>query len=111
MFKKRDCIAILLTIPFISFAQQPTDSVQITKTLDEVSINALRAREKTPVAFTNINQSEIEKGNLGQDIPYIISLTPSIVTTSDAGAGIGYTSFRVRGSDATRINVTVNGFL
>tara|TARA_B100001758_G_scaffold247507_1_gene265607 strand:+ start:4867 stop:7068 length:2202 start_codon:yes stop_codon:yes gene_type:complete len=109
MFKKRDCIAILLTIPFISFAQESIDSVQITKTLEEVSVNALRAGAKTPIAFTNINQSEIEKRNLGQDVPYIISLTPSIVTTSDAGAGIGYTSFRVRGSDATRINVTVNG--
>ena len=71
----------------------------------------LRAGEKTPVAFTNISKSEIEKQNLGQDLPYIISLTPSLVTTSDAEAGIGYTSFRIRGSDPTRINVTINGIL
>jgi iron complex outermembrane receptor protein len=77
--------------------------------LNEVNVNALRAGEKTPVAFTNISKAEIEKGNLGQDLPYIISLTPSVVTTSDAGAGVGYTGFRVRGSDPTRINVTVNG--
>ena len=102
-------MAVLLTIPFIGFTQQPIDSAQITKTLNEVNVNALRAGKKTPVAFTNINQSEIEKGNLGQDLPYMISLTPSVVTTSDAGAGIGYTGFRIRGSDATRINVTVNG--
>jgi len=102
-------MSVLLTIPFIGFAQQLTDSVQIKKVLNEVNVNALRAGDKTPVAFTNINQEEIEKGNLGQDLPYMISLTPSVVTTSDAGAGVGYTGFRVRGSDATRINVTVNG--
>lgn len=102
-------MAALLAIPFIGFAQQPSDTVSVHKVLDEVNVNALRANEKTPVAFTNINEAEIEKGNLGQDLPYLISLTPSVVTTSDAGAGIGYTGFRVRGSDPTRINVTVNG--
>ena len=109
MFNKKNCIAALLALPFIGFAQQPTDSITLKKVLDEVNVNALRATEKTPFAFTNISKSEIEKGNLGQDLPYIISLTPSVVTTSDAGAGVGYTGFRVRGSDATRINVTVNG--
>ena len=53
--------------------------------------------------------SEIEKGNVGQDLPYLISLKHSVVTTSDAGAGVGYTGFRIRGSDPTRINVTING--
>jgi len=109
MFNKKNYMAILLTIPFIGFSQELTDSVQIKKVLNEVNVNALRANKKTPVAFTNINQEEIEKANLTQDLPYIISLTPSVVTTSDAGAGVGYTSFRVRGSDPTRINVTING--
>lgn len=109
MFNKKKCIATLLLIPFIGFAQQSSDTVSIQKVLDEVNVNALRANKNTPVAFTNINETEIEKGNLGQDLPYLISLTPSVVTTSDAGAGIGYTGFRVRGSDPTRINVTVNG--
>ena len=109
MFSKKVSFILLLGLPFISFSQQPIDSVQITKILSEVNVNALRAGEKTPVAFTNISKTEIEKGNLGQDLPYIISLTPSVVTTSDAGAGIGYTGFRIRGSDPTRINVTVNG--
>tara|TARA_B100002052_G_scaffold80562_6_gene73733 strand:- start:5058 stop:7259 length:2202 start_codon:yes stop_codon:yes gene_type:complete len=109
MFNKKHSITFLLFIPLIFFAQNQTDSIQIKKTLKEVNINALRASKKTPVAFTNISKKSIEKGNLGQDLPYIISSTPSVVTTSDAGAGIGYTSFRVRGSDPTRINVTVNG--
>ena len=109
MFNKKNCMAALLALPFIGFAQQPSDTISIQKVLNEVNVNALRAGEKTPVAFTNLSKAEIEKGNLGQDLPYIISLTPSVVTTSDAGAGVGYTSFRVRGSDPTRINVTVNG--
>ena len=109
MFSKKACVILLLALPFFSFSQQPTDSVQITKILNEVNVNALRAGEKIPVTFTNISKSEIEKGNLGQDLPYIISLTPSVVTTSDAGAGVGYTGFRIRGSDPTRINVTING--
>ena len=109
MINKKNCIVALLALPFISFAQQPSDSISLQKTLDEVNVNALRAGEKTPVAFTNISEAEIEKGNLGQDLPYLISLTPSVVTTSDAGAGVGYTGFRIRGTDPTRINVTVNG--
>ena len=109
MFNKKTCLIAMLAFPFIGFAQQKTDTVSIKKVLMEVNVNALRAGEKTPVAFTNISEAEIEKGNLGQDLPYLISLTPSVVTTSDAGAGVGYSGFRIRGSDPTRINVTVNG--
>ncbi len=109
MFNTKICIASLLALPFIGFAQQPSDSISLRKVLDEVNVNALRANEKTPMTFTNISKSEIEKGNLGQDLPYLISLTPSVVTTSDAGAGVGYTGFRIRGTDPTRVNVTVNG--
>ena len=100
---------IMVGLPLLNIAQEKNDSIIIRKILNEVNINALRASDKTPVTFTNISKSEIEAGNLGQDLPYIISLTPSVVTTSDAGAGIGYTGFRIRGSDPTRINVTVNG--
>ncbi|MEE2700245.1 MAG: TonB-dependent receptor [Bacteroidota bacterium] len=109
MFNKKICMTTLLAIPFLGFAQQSSDTISLQKVLDEVNVNTLRANEKTPIAFTNINKAEIEKGNLGQDLPYLISLTPSVITTSDAGTGVGYTSFRVRGSDPTRINVTVNG--
>ena len=68
-----------------------------------MNVNALRAAEKTPMTFTNMAKEAIEEQNLGQDLPYLLSTTPSVVTTSDAGAGVGYTGFRVRGSDATRI--------
>lgn len=77
--------------------------------LQEVQILATRATSKTPVAFTNVKQDQIDKVNLGQDIPFLLTNTPSVLTTSDAGAGIGYTTIRVRGTDATRINVTSNG--
>jgi len=76
---------------------------------DEVIVTATRVNEKTPMAFTNINKAAIEKNNKGNDIPYLLSLTPSLVETSEAGIGIGYTSMRIRGIDHTRINVTING--
>lgn len=77
--------------------------------LREVEVVANRASSKSPIAFTNVLKSDIEKGNTGRDIPYLLGMTPSVVSASDAGAGIGYTSMRVRGSDASRINVTANG--
>ena len=101
------CISLIL--PFILKSQESNDSIKFKQQLNEVNINALRAGEKTPVSFTNISKEQISKSNLGQDLPYIISMSPSVVTTSDAGAGIGYTGFRIRGSDPTRINVTING--
>ena len=85
-----------------------TDSLR-TVELDDVNIMSTRATKTTPVAFTNISGEQIEKVNFGQDLPYLLSMTPSAITTSDAGGGIGYTTLRVRGVDATRINVTANG--
>lgn len=76
---------------------------------EEVLISATRAGDKTPVAKNAVDRATIESMNMGQDIPYLLSMTPSYVATSDAGAGIGYTNFRIRGSDLNRINVTVNG--
>ena len=76
---------------------------------EEVNITATRAGDKYPTAFSTIPQKDIEKVNLGKDIPYIIQNTPSVVATSDAGTGIGYTGMNIRGTDLTRINVTVNG--
>lgn len=76
---------------------------------DELVVYATRANDKTPTTYTNISQQAIQKQNFGQDMPFILNWTPSLVTTSDAGAGIGYTGVRIRGSDATRINVTING--
>ncbi len=76
---------------------------------DEVVISATRANAKSAVAFTNVGKLELNKQNLGQDLPILLNFTPSLVTTSDAGAGVGYTGMRIRGTDATRINVTING--
>ena len=76
---------------------------------EEVIITATRASEKSPIAFNNITKEEMKNDNLGQDIPFLLELTPSVVVTSDAGTGIGYTSLRIRGTDMTRINVTING--
>ena len=76
---------------------------------DEVIVMATRATEKSAATFTNINKLTLQKQNFGQDLPLVLNWTPSLVTTSDAGAGVGYTGLRIRGSDATRINVTING--
>ncbi|MDI9538386.1 MAG: TonB-dependent receptor [Bacteroidota bacterium] len=75
----------------------------------EVVISGIRARKDDPVAFTELTAEELEKSNFGRDLPYLISMTPGLVVSSDAGSGVGYTSMRLRGSDITRINVTVNG--
>lgn len=85
-----------------------TDSTKVTK-LQEVVLTSVRAREKDPITFTNISKEEIAKRNLGQDIPVLLNYQPSVVTTTDAGNGVGYTYMRVRGSDGSRINVTLNG--
>jgi iron complex outermembrane receptor protein len=76
---------------------------------DEVIISATRAGDKAPLAYSNVTHDMIEKHNSGQDLPYLLSLTPSFVETSEAGNGVGYTSLRIRGTDASRINVTVDG--
>ena len=105
-------LTYILLFFFISnsvISQTKEDSTLIKRNIEEVNINALRASENTPMTFTNISKNKIEEQNLGQDIPYLLSNTTSIVTSSDAGAGIGYTGFRLRGTDQTRINVTING--
>jgi iron complex outermembrane receptor protein len=76
---------------------------------EEVLISASRAGQKSPVAFTTIGKETIQNSNIGQDIPYLLNYTPSFVATSDAGNGVGYTGFRIRGTDMNRINVTING--
>jgi len=77
--------------------------------LDAVLVSAIRADTDAPVTFSNLSAKDIESRNLGQDIPVLMNYLPSVVTTTDAGAGVGYTGIRVRGSDATRVNVTING--
>ena len=86
--------------------EQPKDSV---KSIEEVLISGVRAKDKSPITFTNVSKAQITPRNLGQDIPVLLNYLPSVVTSTDAGAGVGYTSMRVRGSDGSRINVTLNG--
>lgn len=77
--------------------------------LQDVQVVSTRAQKNTPMAFTNFSKDDIKAVNFGQDIPFLLSLTPSVTITSDAGNGIGYTTLRVRGTDPTRINITANG--
>ena len=77
--------------------------------MDEVLVSAVRVTAQTPVTFSNVSKQELAPRNLGQDIPALLNFLPSVVTTSDAGNGIGYSGIRVRGADASRVNVTING--
>ena len=101
----------LLTVATCSVGSAQTaesDSLR-TITLQDVQVVSLRATSKTPMAFTNISREDINKQNHGQDVPFLVSFTPSVTTTTDAGAGIGYTGLRIRGVDPSRINITANG--
>ena len=117
--RKRTKSSNLLSLCLLSFffslnclcafsQEKPSDSTKVNS-LDEVLVAAIRVDSKNPFSFTNLNKKEFKTRNLGQDIPILMNYLPSVVTTSDAGNGIGYTGIRVRGSDATRVNITING--
>ena len=117
--RKRTKSSNLLSLRLLSFffslnclcafsQEKPSDSTKVNS-LDEVLVAAIRVDSKNPFSFTNLNKKEFKTRNLGQDIPILMNYLPSVVTTSDAGNGIGYTGIRVRGSDATRVNITING--
>lgn len=91
--------------------ENPADSLKIAKdiSLDEVVVSATRATKETPVAYSDLSKDELKRRNDGQAIPFLISQSPSVIMTSDAGNAIGYSSFRIRGTDANRINITMNG--
>ena len=110
--KKYILFVLLVSTPI--FAQDVNksknlDSLTSIFNLEEVTVSAIKAKNDTPVSFVNLSKENIEKTNLAQDIPILLKNTPSVVTHSDAGAGIGYSSIRIRGSDQTRVNVTING--
>ena len=109
-FKLLSLLSILFFLfSFLSFSQEkPKDSTKVTQ-LDEVLVSAVRVTTKTPVSFSNLTKKDFQFRNLGQDVSILMNFMPSVVTTSDAGNGVGYTGIRVRGSDATRVNVTING--
>ena len=102
-------LLILFSCMFFGHAQQLRDSLQSTIDLKEVTVSSLQATSETPMAFSNLTKEELSERNLGVDMPILIQFLPGTVSTSDAGTGIGYTGIRVRGSDATRINVSING--
>ncbi len=108
MHLKSNCIFFFFTFCSISLFAQKTNNIDTT-ILTPLEIISLRANDLTPVAKTNLTKQDIEKNNTGVDLPFIIQQTPSVVANSDAGNGIGYTGIRIRGTDATRINVTING--
>ena len=100
--------AIFPSLP--GFAQERDSSKTIPEQLMQaVEVRSVRAASNAPFAKTDISGDELQKQNLGQDLPMLLQYTPSAVTTSDAGAGVGYTGLRIRGTDGTRINVTLNG--
>ncbi|WP_281636414.1 TonB-dependent receptor [Flavobacterium marginilacus] len=101
--------SLFLLVSVLSSAQEAQKDTTKVNQLDEVLVSALRVTTKTPVSFSNMSKEELAARNLGQDIPVLMNYLPSVVTTSDAGNGLGYTGIRVRGSDATRVNVTING--
>lgn len=105
---------LLITVSFFALpifvsAQEKLQDTLKTENLDEVLIKAVRVKEDAPVTHTNLRKEEFETRNLGQELPVLMNFMPSVVTTTDAGAGVGYASVRVRGSDAMRVNVTLNG--
>lgn len=109
IFKSFILLGLGLTA-FTASAQQPTvqDTVK-PYNLDDVLVQSVRAGSNTPVTFSNVSKEEIALRNLGQDVPLLLNYLPSVVTTTDAGNGFGYTGIRVRGADANRVNVTING--
>lgn len=101
------CSTFLTASPLL--AQQENDSIPKPEMLDEVLVRSVRVDADSPITHSNVSKEQLEKRNLGQDIPILLNYLPSVVSTSDAGAGVGYTYIRVRGSDASRVNVTLNG--
>ena len=103
----------LLSCTFISsYTQAQDDSSKIKNSielLEPIEVRAVRSSYKTPFVFTNVKSKDITKLNTGQNLPYLLGNTPSVVISSDDGLGIGYASMRLRGSDVTRINFTLNG--
>ena len=106
--KKTLLLAATMLASLVAVAQTAATDTVPSIALSEVEVLGTRATENTPVAFTNVTGKQLAAENHGLDIPFLLTMTPSVITTSDAGAGVGYTSMRVRGTDATRINITVN---
>ena len=102
-------VFVLLAFSLSLSAQESVlDSLEV-QNLEEVIVSSVRVNDNIPIAFSNVSKEEISKRNLGQDIPILLNFLPNVVTTSDAGAGIGYTGIRIRGVNSQSTNVTING--
>ena len=88
--------------------KEPVDTSKVIE-LQDVQVVSTRATRRTPMAYTNMDREQVQQLNKGKDIPYLLSMSPSVTMSSDAGTGIGYTGLHIRGTDPTRINVTANG--
>ncbi len=103
-------LLLLTTSFYVSSQEKINDSIQGTKQfLDEVIVQTVRVKASAPFAHTNVSKAELSTRNLGQDLPILLNFSPSVITTSDAGAGIGYTGIRIRGVSAQSTNITING--
>src|ERR1700742_321218 len=100
--------AFICTASYVSFAQQAKKTTDTTF-MQPVEVLAVKAGDKTPFAKTNLSKKDLEKNNLGQDLPFLLDQTPSVVVNSDAGNGVGYTGIYIRGTDDCRIHMTLNG--
>ena len=107
---KKIILTVFLFSNFISSQEKIKDTIQGTEQkLDEVIVQAVRAKFSSPISFSNVTKKDISSRNLGQDLPILLNYLPSVVTTSDAGAGIGYTGIRIRGVSPQSTNITING--
>jgi iron complex outermembrane receptor protein len=104
---KKTLLIVTLFITAVRAQSQSTSDT--TKSIEEIMVSASRATKGTPIAQTTVSRKEIQIQNTGRDLPVLLQFQPGVTVTTDAGAGIGYTGIRVRGSDATRTNVTLNG--
>lgn len=102
-------VLAMLGLPFLTNAQETQQDSTKVEPLDEVLVKAVRVNATSPITHSNLTKKELQKRNLGQDIPILLNYLPSVVTTSDAGAGVGYTGIRVRGINAQSTNITING--
>lgn len=109
MNKKIFFLSLLIAPTFVFSQEKPDTTKKNDQTLNEVVVSATRVQEHSPVAHENVSAEDLQKQNHGVDLPILLDQATSVVTTSDAGAGVGYTGIRIRGSDATRVNVTING--
>jgi iron complex outermembrane recepter protein len=110
LFRQKSILFLVLVLfSNLSFSQEKQQDSTKTEKLDEVLIKAIRVNATSPITHSNVTKEDLKKRNLGQDLPILLNFLPSVVTTSDAGAGVGYTGIRVRGVSAQSTNITING--